>query len=200
MRFCSLALCALLLVGTTGCGQQQEQAAPSDQSRGEVHQETATVPQAATEVKDPDPVELFKTLVADKQEAVATFTTVWQNSALKGWARIKFDFLNPAYDVKKTDSLVSPYAGILSFESYLHSSPGLPRREDAEAFVAWGPTGSPRPYRAQYVFQDAEWVLKVLERKEINPQTSVAGGLKYADDWTAIKPGTADGFLEQLLR
>jgi hypothetical protein len=62
-----------------------------------------------------------------------------------------------AVDVRKTDSLVSPYVGILLIEWNKHYSDCEETQEKAQAQSRLGHFGSLK-YRYTYAFQDGKWV------------------------------------------
>ena len=89
------------------------------------------------EKKESDPVALLKQVFADGKRKAAS--TVWTLG-------------DPEHDVRKTDSLVSPYIGVIALQAkYMSSSEVV------------------RVIKLEYAFQDDRWVQKKAEFKALTP-------------------------------
>lgn len=91
--------------------------------------------------KPSDPLEAFKYLISQAQSKAAG----------------EFVIENVQYDVKKTDSLATPYTGQVSFRAYYKgASDDSAELKDARATLG-------RAYLAGYTFQDGKWTLRTFE-------------------------------------
>ena len=81
-------------------------------------------------------------------------------------------FISVSYDVQKSDSLVSPYMGVITSV----------KRDDA------GPVQGKREDRYTLAFQEGHWVLKSRERRN----SLLMGGSWQTDGWK--RPSTETGF------
>jgi hypothetical protein len=144
---------ALLLCAASGCSRPKE--------RGEaVPGEHTTVQQSEANV-----VKSFKENIsslmaryrADKHERIE-FDYCGTGTERPGYIRTSYE-PNTAYavDVRKTDSLVSPYVGILLIEWNKHYSDCKETQEKAQAQSGLGHFNSLK-YRYTYALQDGKWV------------------------------------------
>ena len=89
------------------------------------------------------------------------------------WRRFFVAIFDVSFDVQKTDSLVSPYTGVLEFECDDSQSPRLLREQalaypqkECKAFCS-------EQYRVLYVYQEGRWVVKSVQTRkkpdEIHP-------------------------------
>lgn len=92
--------------------------------------------------KSSDPLAAFKYLISQAQSKAAG----------------EFGIENVQYDVKKTDSLATPYTGQVSFRAYSKgTSEDSAALKDARAGLADG-------YLGRYTFQDGNWTLSTFEK------------------------------------
>jgi hypothetical protein len=80
-------------------------------------------------------------------------------NAGRSWRRFKKSITGIAFDVRKTDSLVSPYTAILTFDMCGGSSSRLPLAK-AQHDNCDDPDKYPYHHRLIYAYQDSQWVLK----------------------------------------
>ena len=66
-----------------------------------------------------EPVDLLKEHMAKLQNSLDGHGMVYQVENKKGWKKSDESISNIQYDVKKTDSVVSPFAGLLTFDRTL---------------------------------------------------------------------------------
>jgi len=123
-----------------------------------------------------DPVSLLKALLKDRQARVAAASPVYFNKHTKGWAKRKMSLDDIIYDVQKTNSLVTPYLGIVNFKVYLRQTPFFPTGEEAKASGSFGEADDGRACRATYGFQEGKWTLKKCEYHVVD------------DQWFTLKP------------
>lgn len=124
-----------------------------------------TVP--ATVQSEADVVKSFKEYVsnlmvrykADKHERTEFEPAYCGTTERPGYVRTSYE-PSTAYklDVRKTDSLISPYFGTLLIEWNQHYSDCKETREKAQAQLSLGHFGSGPTYRYTYAFQDGKWV------------------------------------------
>ena len=82
---------------------------------------------------------------------------------------------NLEYDVKKTDSLVSPFVGFVTYEQH-----GRPPRDELAGVV--------RSIRLTLAFQEAQWVLKKVEIRTTRVYTP---SHTYDSGWEEEEPGSS---------
>ena len=113
----------------------------------------------------PDVVALFKEMV-EKAARVKTYTGVYHIEKQNKWARTYAEISNIEFDIKKTDSLVTPEIGIVKFVHIGKRSPTYDQKELAESteevyspeFYAY----TRDEYTIRYTFVDGKWVAKDL--------------------------------------
>jgi hypothetical protein len=79
------------------------------------------------------------------------------------WLKISLEASDFSIDVRKTDSLVSPYIGTLDFTVTIRFTANHETRAEAEAdssFVGDSGKGIIEPHKHIYAFQDGKWVSK----------------------------------------
>lgn len=105
-----------------------------------------------------DPVSDFKALVASASEP-KEWTGVHQNSRTQKWSKQQFTAGEIKYDIKKTDSLISPVKGLVSFPVTMRMSEYFDTKEDAEAAPV-APTRRLTSYlTGEYDLIDGAWRL-----------------------------------------
>jgi len=138
----------------------------------------------------------FKQYVSDLMERyrVEKYEQVDATSHCEGHEYVKSSYepsVASKVDVRKTDSLVSPYAGILEFQWNERYSDCQATREKAQAQSDLKNSNSVN-YRYTYAFQDGKWVPTEAEIGSVNPDD--VSHLKWescADDVTHL---TRSGF------
>ena len=158
MRRCVIAPCLPLLIACLDCGQSSSPKEHADKT------EQAQPSEAGGKGpgKD-DPVGQLKGLLQKLQtqgtpERVTNFND-------PDWNKRKMFASEIKYDVRRTDSLVSPYLADVTWHVTQYSTPNVPTKNEAEkAGLPMKP--SPKPegevWSAQLAFQDGKWILKAL--------------------------------------
>lgn len=133
-------LFAFMLLVVIGCG------APSDPVGNLKH----NIPLAVEKYNALEPT--VKQLTTDLLKDTPDFRK-WKK------LKLKIDESSLKYDVKETDSLVSPYEGVITFETEFILSSYYPTKQEAESVVLGQGTGGgvQRSYTATYLFQDGKW-------------------------------------------
>jgi hypothetical protein len=103
-----------------------------------------------------DPVIEFKTLVAEASTP-AEWSTVYVHSKLGKWAKQYYSLGQVKYDIKKTDSLLSPAMGIVSFPVAVKQSEFFPTRQEAEDSTEFSSLRITYFLTGQYFFSDGIW-------------------------------------------
>lgn len=83
-----------------------------------------------------DAVPKFERLVKEAVQATDSTRPVYLNKSKQLWAKRKLTTGEVSYDVKKTDSLVNPIVGIVTFNLIVEQSDFFPTKEKAEASTA----------------------------------------------------------------
>lgn len=118
---------------------------------------------SVSDQSDADIVKSFKGYAADFIASYKTDRREYVGKLGGGWAKIYFEpSLDYGVDVRKTDSLVSPYVGVLEFTLIRHFTKFHPSESDAEADNSFVQTTSTN-HRHTYAFQDNKWVPKSRE-------------------------------------
>lgn len=122
-----------------------------------------------------EPSVLFERIVLKIQTNFESSDTVCyreadRNRGTAGWLKIRFKLANVRYDVKKTDSLVSPIIGIIECDQPQQFSPAFATKEEAESYrfpQAQVVDEYGRQLRISYAFQNNKWVRKAIEEKSL---------------------------------
>lgn len=142
-RRCGFLAILLVVTSAEGCGNNTEQR-----------------PAAV------DPVASFKTIVDRFQSGLNDFEIVKEDTE-RGWYRIRPRVANIEYDVKTTDSLVTPYLAVLTCDnSPTESAKYFKSEAEAKATNKFEST-DPKfiyNYRFNYAFQDGRWTLRTAEQ------------------------------------
>jgi hypothetical protein len=78
---------------------------------------------------------------------------------IKEWYRRKVFVTDVAYDVRRTDSLVSPYSGTISYICNVRGASGTSEQSVQSAADTFNGI-APIPCTANYAYQAARWILK----------------------------------------
>lgn len=106
-----------------------------------------------------DPVALFEKLIRDAQRETSTSQPVYLNKHKQAWAKRRFFTSDIKYDVKKTDSLVSPIIGIVTFHLITEQTELFPTRDQAETASTFKSTSSPFRVSMTYAYRGSAWSL-----------------------------------------
>lgn len=141
--------------------------------------------------KGPDLIKLLKDLIRENEKRVAEARPIYYNMHKNGWAKRKMKMLDIEYDVRKTDSLVSPFLGIVTFNAIVEQSEFFPTKIEAEAATSFQPIGGPisgysEPCRITYAFQDKQWVIKTRESYSFVSKTWDPAPSAEPESWPAV--------------
>lgn len=105
-----------------------------------------------------DPVESFEKLILDAQNATNTSTPVYFNDYAQAWAKKRFSVAEITYDVKATDSLISPIVGVISFQLVTEQTDLYSTKSEAESTTAFDPKfESPYFLTLTYAYRNDAW-------------------------------------------
>jgi hypothetical protein len=144
-----------------------------------------------------DPVSSFSEIASNLRKKVAASTTVVydQISDQQGWTKSRFKLSKVSFDVKKTDSLVSPLVGIIMCGRSHERSPFFQTKEEAQAYAfATGDwqDNDPPPMQLRYAWQNEMWVrTAILEQKFNLDAIGSPTAPKYVGPFEAVKIGDA---------
>jgi hypothetical protein len=140
----NLLACLLLLLFEFGCAQKQ--------SEPKSEQETVLA--------------TFKQTINDYLKSRKAPDSVFESfdDHTKSWKKMhhELDSESAKFDVKKTDSLVSPYVGVLEFVVHERQSPRYSSENSARQATEFPKTYNMQ-HRHTYSYQDGKWVLKSKE-------------------------------------
>ena len=144
------SLCATLV----GCGATIEPGTAPDPA-----------PKALPIAQDNDPVASFKRVVENGikrlEEAHEKVVKSPADSNPATWRKYRSRVVEPSYDVKKTDSMVSPYVAKLLLKTRTTATKELNSKSAAETSNDFsGIDALEDLYDFDYAFQDGKWVLK----------------------------------------
>lgn len=121
---------------------------------------------ASPQSEEQDAVKSFKKVAADFIASYEVNKREWVRSLPgdPGWKKVKHEVGEYSIDVRRTDSLISPYVGVLQFSLKFYITASHPTREEAERDVAFKILGS-STHEHTYVFQDEQWVIKLRKHR-----------------------------------
>lgn len=107
-----------------------------------------------------DPVASMKALIDAHEKAVAQAVPVVYSDDHKKWTKLRMRMENIEFDVKKSDSLVSPFVGEVSFDASLQHTDFFDTEEEAATSATFSHVPEPTLCRVMYAFQDGKWETK----------------------------------------
>jgi len=115
-----------------------------------------------------DPVATFEAFVKHSHEACAAATPTYLNRYKNQWAKRRFVLEGVKYDVKKTDSLVTPVVGIVQFRLRADQSALFQTRDEAERASEF-PLKSDgfAAVTLRYAFKDDKWTFNEGEAESL---------------------------------
>ena len=108
-------------------------------------------------VSAPDPLGSFKAIADKCHAAILESDKVWPGKN-GGFGRTAITPGPKTFDVKKTDSLVSPYLGFINL-NFVDKSMAAPTEEAVRAWAGGGVT-TVNHWRLVYALQDGKWKLQ----------------------------------------
>jgi len=129
-------------------------------------------PAGADSHEQEDPVASFKKTVESylngyKQTKHEKVYFIQSEYIPSGWRKAYSELVSDAYtmDVQKTDSLVSPYIGILEFNTRHYVSSPLATEQAVRSNAYFTDEYSVRKHRHMYAYQSGKWI--VTSRKQL---------------------------------
>lgn len=117
-----------------------------------------------------DPVRSFEQHLALAKESTNSNTSVHFNKRKNGWMKQRYRVIDLKFDVKKTDSLVSPIVGLVSMDLLTEASDAFPSQEEAEKLVSFDPKASITDRMSlSYVYRDAKWTFSKGSYEVLSP-------------------------------
>jgi len=114
-----------------------------------------------------DVVAAFKRVVedgvkrAEEDKGEVSFRAAEPTYSIRAaWGKLRCQVDTPSYDVKKTDSLVSPYVAKITINAKYERTKDFGSQSEAEAPNAFPMVSVPKKYEFDYAFQDGKWILK----------------------------------------
>jgi hypothetical protein len=155
----------------------------------------AKPPVAPARLAGPDPVAVLKELLVRLQRD-GTEERVTDFNKPERWTKRKYEIANLKYDVRRTDSLVSPFTAKVVwtsvwFETTEFPTEGQARRAELPARPAFVPRADSLPDWAELAFQDGKWVVqdtgcgepgRMYMRRSVQQQS----GSRLEDWWRAF--------------
>lgn len=117
-----------------------------------------------------EPVKAFQEIVVTSSEP-KEWTRVYLNSRLHKWAKQYYVIGEVKYDVKKTDSLVTPILGLVYFPLAIKQSELFESQLEAEESTGISSSNPGLRYRVTgtYHADDAAWHLTEFQYEDANP-------------------------------
>ena len=99
----------------------------------------------------------FENLVKEVEKIIKSFpeTVVYRDP---GYRKEKITFKSISYDIQKTDSLISPYKGIIVFETNWEFGPNLSTASQAERSKPNETLIENEQHQVVYAYQNNKWV------------------------------------------
>lgn len=105
---------------------------------------------------DADPVASFKSLVSFASEPTK-WTRVFFHDGKKKWVKHYISLGSVKFDVKKTDSLISPAMGVVAFTIDVVSSEFFDTEQDAAQTATVSDLKVTYFYQGRYIYADKSW-------------------------------------------
>jgi hypothetical protein len=114
---------------------------------------------AVASAEPPSPVQTFDAFLKKATATTASSTPTYFNAYKKQWAKRRFRIEGLKMDVRKTDSLVTPLLGLVSFTLHTEQTDFFPTEQQAKAADKADPkTQTAFEITLRYGFQDSAWV------------------------------------------
>ncbi len=180
----------IVFAGFPGCDKPKESSSAAPRTESGTADPAKSAPNAAS-----DPVVTFKRVIETasvraKSDTGRLHQLPSTSSALDttAWLKSKPQIVSTSHDIKKTDSLVSPYMGTVVVKAQDTHTKLYKTKSEAASANDFSPTPShffgPQSYRFIYAYQDETWVLK--SGVEFNEDSGVSD---------PIEPGEESGTL-----
>lgn len=108
-----------------------------------------------------DPVPIFESLINEAARVTNSTTPTYLNSTRQLWAKRRYKITDVKYDVRKTDSLLTPVVGLAAFTLELNQTALVGTREEAEALSVFI-VDKALKYKIAltYSFKESRWQFK----------------------------------------
>jgi len=156
---------SLSIVAVLGCGEKAESKGDGKHLSHDKEETQAKGKSDIAEKAANDPVESLRAILASVEKDMATehLAHFSDPGSERGWIKRRIVLSDMKYDVKKTDSLVSPLLAPVNFKCSTIQSEIYPNKGDAEKAKILQPSGLAISCRATLAFQDGKWNAKSLE-------------------------------------
>lgn len=136
-----------------------------------------------------DPVKLLKERIEENKIIINRAAPyAYYDKEHSYWAVHRLQIADIEYDVQKTNSLVSPYLGIISLTAILdNSTSNYDSREACSQASSFKKVRS-CTCRISYAFQENQWLKRGYEYGNDVVYGSPWGPLKLSDDFKTVKP------------
>jgi hypothetical protein len=105
-----------------------------------------------------DPVADFENIVLRGSRPPESVNAVVYSSQLKGWAKRDVTLHQVRYDVRKTDSLVTPVIGVANFDVLIRLTRIYPTEAEAKTSMDFDPKlDSVNKVELRYAYRDGRW-------------------------------------------
>jgi hypothetical protein len=167
-----------------GCDKQQAAKQPSVTPTRQQPSATSTGQQPSA--KAADPVAEFKDVIdhgiTNSRNERGEVYSYQQTGRPLVWVKRKYDIGTPSYDVTRSDSLVSPFLAVLTFEATSVLTSEFQTKIGAEASNDFSrKVTTPDKYEFRFAYQDGIWVFKSAKVYALYPSEFTG--------WQEIKPG-----------
>lgn len=107
-----------------------------------------------------DPVSKFEALLEKFEKNTNNDVVFYHNTDKDAWLKRRFDVSDVKYDVKKTDSMVNPILGLVSFDLVISHTSFQPTKAEAEAIQIVPDEKSDRhKISITYAYKNNKWIL-----------------------------------------
>lgn len=130
--------------------------------------------QPATHTAKFDPVPAFQSLVADASEP-KQWSRLFQNPRTSKWVKQSFLLQDVKYDVKKTDSLVSPIVGTVKFTVAIRITTPVDTEAEAETNTSMAALLPVYEFNGTYTPAEKGWALQEFKYKSMDVGSPLRG-------------------------
>lgn len=117
-----------------------------------------------------DPVRSFEQFLMASKESTNTTTSVFFNKHKNGWVKQRYRVVELKFDVKKTDSLVTPIVGLVTLDLLTEASDAFPSQEEAEKLISFNVMASITDRMSlTYAYRDSKWAFSKGSYEVLSP-------------------------------
>lgn len=153
--------------------------------------------QSKKAAQEEDPVDAFKKVIAEASQP-ASWSYVYLDRQEAKWAKSYVMISDVKYDVRKTDSLISPVIGIVEFSSRMPQSLLFDTQAEAEASTQPAPDEFVPSFGfvANYTYNKGAWTLQKITYRSNRPN-SIIGPQEATRDY--IIQNATDGTVNRIM-